>query len=134
MKMAPSSPQYSPVDNSPIQHVNEATKSADWSFSGKAGDSNDHIAHTATGSDLKQPSQTINEVQPAREHASFIWWLEVGSCVLLAGGLFGIIATIAWTDGKALSQWPLHLSVNTLIAAFSVLMESLLRARAGRRH
>lgn len=122
--MTPSSPQYSRVDNSPIQHVNEAANSADLSVPGKVGDSNDHVAHTDIGSDLKQHSQTISEVQPAREHASFIWWLEVGSCVLLVGSLVGIIATIAWTDGRALSQWPLRLSVNTLIAAFSVLMKA----------
>jgi hypothetical protein len=36
----------------------------------------------------------------------------------------GIIATISRTDGEPLSQWPLHLSVNTLIAAFSVLIKA----------
>jgi hypothetical protein len=87
--MAPSSTQYYPVDHSPLQHVDKSAKSADWYFSGTADHSNDHIARTDTGSDLKQPTQIINEVQPAREHASFMWWLEAGSCFLLVGGLVG---------------------------------------------
>lgn len=122
--MAPSSTRYSPVGNSPIHHVHDSAESPDGSSLGNSGDSDHHIAHTDRDSDLKQPPQTINEAHPAREHASFIWWLEAGSCILIVGGLVGIIATISRTDGKPLSQWPLRLSVNTMIAAFSVLIKT----------
>ncbi|KAF1927154.1 uncharacterized protein M421DRAFT_422016 [Didymella exigua CBS 183.55] len=50
--------------------------------------------------------------------------VEAGSCILLVGGLVGIIATTSRTNGKPLSQSPLQLSVNALIAAFSVLIKA----------
>lgn len=123
-KMPQSYSSVSPVDHSPIQHFDESGKSVDWSCLGKDGRLDDQVTHTDADSDIKQASQTINGIRSARDKTSFIWWLEAGCCVLLVGGLMGIIATIARTDGKPLSQWPLHLSVNTLIAAFSVLIKA----------
>lgn len=60
----------------------------------------------------------------ARYKLSFIWWLELGCCLLVVGGFVGITTTVSSLDGKPLPQWPYRLSINTFIAAFSVLMKA----------
>ncbi|KAL6705585.1 hypothetical protein ACN47E_006532 [Coniothyrium glycines] len=53
----------------------------------------------------------------------FIWWLEILCAILLVGALVGIVATVNAFNDKPLPHWPYALSINSFIAAYSVLLK-----------
>jgi len=54
----------------------------------------------------------------------FIWWHETACCFLVVGALVGTVAMVWSFDNKPLPHWPYRLSINTFIAAFSVLLKT----------
>ncbi|KAF2828783.1 hypothetical protein CC86DRAFT_319841 [Ophiobolus disseminans] len=60
--------------------------------------------------------------KPARPH--FIWWYETTCCFLAVGALVGTVAMVWSFDHRPLPHWPYELSINTFIAAFSVLLKT----------
>jgi hypothetical protein len=56
--------------------------------------------------------------------SSWIWQLETLCCFLIIGAMVGTFATISSLDQKPLPQWPKHLSVNTLIAVYGVIIKA----------
>lgn len=54
----------------------------------------------------------------------YIWWLETACAILIVGALVGIIATVNAYDNKPLPHWPYQLSINSFIAAYSVILKT----------
>lgn len=52
------------------------------------------------------------------------WWLEVGASFLFLVSLGAVIATLYPHQGKPLPKWPYHLSVNTVISIYVVVLKS----------
>lgn len=69
-------------------------------------------------------AQPTKKDQLTGSRSSFIWWLEATCCFLAIGGLVGIAATVGSLDNRPLPNWPYYLSINTFIAAFSVLVKA----------
>lgn len=126
-------PQSSPAGYSPLPSTEVPIHSEDQSDPTRVSEEQpdqtrvegpgSQSASTQAGSEPKEaPPKKANLF--LRYRSSFIWWLETGCCLLVVGGLVGIIATIKSLDGKPLPQWPYRLSINTFIAAFSVLMKA----------
>ncbi|KAF1844329.1 uncharacterized protein K460DRAFT_369193 [Cucurbitaria berberidis CBS 394.84] len=59
-----------------------------------------------------------------RQKSRYIWWLETACAVLVVGALVGIITTVNAFNNKPLPHWPYSLSINTFIAAFTVLLKT----------
>lgn len=55
-----------------------------------------------------------------------IWWLEVVCCFLFVGAFVAIFATIWTHEGRPLPEWPYHLTINTLIAIYVVILKAAL--------
>jgi Protein of unknown function (DUF3176) len=53
-----------------------------------------------------------------------IWWLELLCCVLFVGALVAVIVTIRPYEGRPLPQWPYHLTINTLISVYIVILKA----------
>lgn len=60
--------------------------------------------------------------QFSRPH--YIWWYETVGCAFFVSAFIGIIATVWSFDNRPLPHWPFELSINTFIAAFSVLLKT----------
>ena len=52
------------------------------------------------------------------------WTSEVLSCTLAITALACLIATLKAFDGNVLTEMPLHISINTLIAIFTAVIKS----------
>ncbi|PVH92305.1 hypothetical protein DM02DRAFT_543964 [Periconia macrospinosa] len=52
-----------------------------------------------------------------------LWWLETTCCVIALGGLLGIVALIHTHEGKPLPQWQFGLTVNAIIAIFTLVIK-----------
>ncbi|KAK5449383.1 hypothetical protein LTS15_008927 [Exophiala xenobiotica] len=55
-----------------------------------------------------------------------IWWLEMVCCAIFVGAFLAIVATIYSYQGRPLPEWPYHLTVNTLIAIYVVILKAAL--------
>nr|KAK5451168.1 hypothetical protein LTR18_001185 [Exophiala xenobiotica] len=55
-----------------------------------------------------------------------IWWLEMICCAIFMGAFLAIVATIYSYQGRPLPEWPYHLTVNTLIAIYVVILKAAL--------
>lgn len=60
--------------------------------------------------------------KPSRPH--FIWWHETACCFFAVGALVGTVAMVWSFDHGPLPHWLYQLSINTFIAAFSVLLKT----------
>ncbi|CAO2652568.1 Nn.00g008510.m01.CDS01 [Neocucurbitaria sp. VM-36] len=66
-----------------------------------------------------------DETSPrTRQISQYLWWLETVCAVLIVGALVGIITTVNAFDNKPLPHWPYRLSINSFIAAYSVLLKT----------
>lgn len=54
----------------------------------------------------------------------YIWWLETVCAILAIGAFVGIVATVKAFDNKPLPDWPYRLSINSFIAAYSVILKT----------
>ena len=54
------------------------------------------------------------------------WWVEIGACFLSLVALFTIVATLYPHQDKPLPQWPYHISVNSLIAIYVVILKAMI--------
>jgi len=64
------------------------------------------------------------KIRPFRSPILKYWWLEIGACFLFLIILVAIVATLYPHQGKPLPQWPYHLSVNTVISIYVVILKS----------
>ena len=55
-----------------------------------------------------------------------IWWLEMVCCAIFSGAFLAIVATIYSYEGRPLPEWPYHLTINTLIAIYVVILKAAL--------
>jgi hypothetical protein len=116
--------QFSPPGYSAVSSVDDTESSIEQPRpSGTAELENQPTSEQAIPQTARK-LQSPNATRLARYKLSFIWWLELGCCLLVVGGLVGIAATVSSLDGKPLPHWPYRLSINTFIAAFSVLIEA----------
>lgn len=51
------------------------------------------------------------------------WVLEILSCVLVVFSFIALIATLYYYQGKPPPQWPLGLSINTLVSVYGVVFQ-----------
>ena len=54
------------------------------------------------------------------------WMVEVLSCLLASTALAAIIITLVVHQGKPLPQWPHLISINSLLAIFTVILKASL--------
>jgi hypothetical protein len=81
--------------------------------------------HSDTASLKKGPSiQKSTSPQSSLQRSIFLWWMEAGCCILIICGLVGIMVTLSALNNQPLPQWPYGLTVNTFVAAFSVLIKA----------
>lgn len=52
------------------------------------------------------------------------WGAEAYGAALAVCSLAAIIAVVASSEGKTLPEWPMHLTINALIAVFTVLLKA----------
>ena len=55
-----------------------------------------------------------------------IWWLEMVCCAIFTGAFLAILTTIYSFEGRPLPEWPYHLTINTLIAIYVVILKAAL--------
>jgi len=53
-----------------------------------------------------------------------LWWWEAICCIIALGSLLAIVATIRTHEGKPLPQWRYGLTVNAIIAAYTVILKA----------
>jgi len=58
-----------------------------------------------------------------RAHILENWWLEIGACFIFVSALIAIIVTLRPHQDKPLPQWPYHISVNSLISIYVVVLK-----------
>lgn len=81
--------------------------------------------HSDTLSLKKNPSiQSSASPRTSLQRSIFLWWLEAACCILIICGLVGIIVALSALNNQPLPQWPYGLTVNTFVAAFSVLIKA----------
>lgn len=78
-------------------------------------------------------SKSTTEETPSLTHASKInsswtdgWLAETISCVVAMLALASLIATLRYFDGSILTDLPLHVSINTLIAVIGALIKAMI--------
>lgn len=79
----------------------------------------------------KGPDEQVRQsypLKPQGRNSRFdvfrIWWLELLCCMLFVGALVAVVATIRPFQGRPLPQWPYHLSINSLISIYIVILKS----------
>jgi Protein of unknown function (DUF3176) len=87
---------------------------------------------TLAGSeDERSQDQQVNSIQQRRQnqnggrfHFLEIWWLELSSCALFVAALAAVVITIYPYEGRPLPQWPYHLTINSLISVYIVILKA----------
>ena len=51
------------------------------------------------------------------------WWVEMLACLLIVGVLVALAVTLAEQDSRLLKYWRLNLTVNTLIAIYTLIIK-----------
>lgn len=90
-----------------------------------------HQQSSVSASDKKglyaevDPSYTSKQQEP-KDHFDFFrfWWLELLCCVVFIGALVAVVVTIRPYEEHPLPQWPYHLSINSLIAIYVVILKA----------
>ena len=54
----------------------------------------------------------------------YIWWRELLCCVLFVGALLALVATLRPYQGQPIPKWPYHLSINTLVSLYIVILKA----------
>lgn len=70
---------------------------------------------------------TTPSVKTHRKHSHnfiVIWWMEIASLVCMVVALAAIIIVLAIFNGRPLPEWPLDVTVNTLVAVFLVVLKT----------
>jgi Protein of unknown function (DUF3176) len=85
----------------------------------------------ASSEDERSPDQQVNSIQRRRQHQNGgrfhfleIWWLELSSCVMFVTALAAVVITIYPYEGRLLPQWPYHLTINSLISVYIVILKA----------
>ncbi|KAF5003079.1 hypothetical protein FDECE_10360 [Fusarium decemcellulare] len=89
--------------------------------------------HTPNGQDLKAPDQAVKGLPPSENTNSsrprapawrlwlYSWWPELSCGIISIASLIGLIVVLRDVNGKSLPDWPLGLTLNTLIAFLSTI-------------
>jgi hypothetical protein len=123
-KMQQTSSPVSPVEYSALPNHDDFRPSAELPQPDRLKEPQSQSNQREVEEEPDGRPQPTKEVPLTHHRSSSIWWLEAGCCSLVVGGLVGIIATVSSLDNKPLPQWPYGLSINTFIAAFSVLIKA----------
>ena len=88
-----------------------------------------NVQFLGTGRALAKGQQTSRnlrhlKIRPFKSHIFKNWWLEIGACFLFLVSIGAVIATLHPHQGKPLPKWPYHLSVNTVISIYVVILKS----------
>jgi hypothetical protein len=75
--------------------------------------------------DVVRQSSTTSS-RHSRAEVFSIWWLEMICSAIFCGALVAIVATIYSYEGRPLPEWPYHLTINTLIAIYVVILKAAL--------
>lgn len=72
-----------------------------------------------------QSTNVIAQAVHKRGHAHFIknWWMEITACLIFVVALLAIVVTLRPHQDEPLPQWPYHISVNTLISIYVVILK-----------
>lgn len=76
--------------------------------------------------DASLPKQKVNSAR-SRDLISDIlatWWLEFLACALVILALFAIAITLALYQGRPLPNWPFHVSINSLVSTYTVILKT----------
>jgi hypothetical protein len=103
-------------------------EAADFSIPRKPVSSTSEIASSVDQKGLYQKVHLAENSRETRGRKRFellrTWWLEFLSCALFAGALVGLIFTIRPYEGRPLPQWPYRLTINSLIAVYTVILRA----------
>ena len=72
----------------------------------------------------KTQRRFTGKIRPFKSPIFKHWRLEIGACSVFLIILVAIIATLYPHQGKPLPKWPYHLSVNTVISIYVVILKS----------
>ena len=75
--------------------------------------------------DVVRQSPTASS-KHGRAEVFSIWWLEMICSAIFCGALIAIAATVYSYEGRPLPEWPYHLTINTLIAIYVVILKAAL--------
>ncbi|KAL9106294.1 MAG: hypothetical protein Q9227_008694 [Pyrenula ochraceoflavens] len=73
---------------------------------------------------INSSQQLVQFRQQKRLNVLQVWWREALSCVLFLGALLAIVATLHPYQDRPIPDWPYHLSINTLIAIYIVILKA----------
>ncbi len=89
-----------------------------------------HSQGSVSTPDTNGPYEQMGSVYPSnqRERSNrieifHIWWLELLCCVLFISALVAVVVTIRPYEGRPLPQWSYHLSINSLISIYVVILK-----------
>lgn len=70
--------------------------------------------------------QATNAALRIRRRAHYLknWWLGIGACFLFISAMIAIVVTLLPHQGKPSPQWPYHISVNSLISIYVVILKA----------
>ena len=79
-----------------------------------------------TDADEYPPIKEISEYPATKRRFGFwyYWWLETACCLLVLGAFAGVVAVLWTSDGKTLPQFPLNISINTMVAVLTAILKS----------
>lgn len=73
-----------------------------------------------------QPQVVVKPDTNRRWLPKTIWMAEIWSCVIASACLAAIIGVLSAYQGHPLPQWPLHITINALIAVFTAIFKTAL--------
>ena len=89
---------------------------------------NDHI-YTSVGEKGSQESQTAMHTSAKPSLFARLqdgWTAEILSCALSVAALAGLMAALKYFDGRVVTEMPLKISINTLVAVIAAVVKTAL--------
>ena len=115
---------YTALQNHPTVHPPPRNlRNCDDELGSQLTDLTEELSDTAS---LKKSPSVQSSASPrsSLQRSIYLWWLEAVCCILIICGLVGIMVTLSALNNQPLPQWPYGLTVNTFVAAFSVLIKA----------
>lgn len=93
-------------------------------------DTEDEPKHMDTRTHEQAPDAARRAPESSPRHGILgvfsIWWPEMVCCAVSTGAFLAVVATIYSYQGRPLPEWPYHLTINTLIAIYIVVLKATL--------